>query len=280
MSGKIRIKKINNEVVKPIKVPVVDPDKVGGFSLFENLYANIFLCAKKNSGKTNAIFKILQKCAGKNTDIYIFCSTAKKDATWLAIRKYFKKKKNNVYVHLSTREEKDDILKDIMDFLKNPDSDNDSGSDDSDGGGEFYKRPLIIVDEDEEDNDNDKTGKSGKVYPEAIFIFDDIGNELISKTITQFLKTNRHYHPKIIISSQNVNDIHPSARNQIDYWLLFGGHSKAKIEEIHKNASLSIEPEDLLNIYNFATKEKYSFLYIDARKNKYRKNFDTSIMLE
>ena len=85
----LSIQKINKEIVTPIDVPKVDKSKIKGFELFDELYANIFLLAKKKSGKTSTIFKILQKCSNKKTNIIIFSSTVHKDPNWLAIVKYF-----------------------------------------------------------------------------------------------------------------------------------------------------------------------------------------------
>ena len=45
-------RKINNETVKPIQVPIVDPDKIKGYDLFPELYSNIFLLAKKKKKVT------------------------------------------------------------------------------------------------------------------------------------------------------------------------------------------------------------------------------------
>ena len=44
----IKLEKINDEVVKPSKLPpVIDKKKIQGYSLFENPWSNIFICAKK-----------------------------------------------------------------------------------------------------------------------------------------------------------------------------------------------------------------------------------------
>jgi len=58
----IRIKKINNEKVKAIPIETVSPDKIKGSAIFPDLYCNIFLVARKKSGKTSTIFKILKSC--------------------------------------------------------------------------------------------------------------------------------------------------------------------------------------------------------------------------
>ena len=71
----IRLEKISKHVVHPIPVDKPDPDKIKGYDLIPKLYCTIFICAKKESGKTNAIFKILKECIGKKTHLYIVAST-------------------------------------------------------------------------------------------------------------------------------------------------------------------------------------------------------------
>lgn len=68
----ITLKKINNHVVKPIEVNHVDPDKIKGYDLIPKLFCTIFVCAKKESGKTNAIFKILKECSNKKLNYILF----------------------------------------------------------------------------------------------------------------------------------------------------------------------------------------------------------------
>lgn len=75
----ISTKRINNQKVKAIPIPDEDKRPIKGFDICEEVYANIFLCARKKSGKTSALFKILKECASKKTIIVVFCSTCYKD---------------------------------------------------------------------------------------------------------------------------------------------------------------------------------------------------------
>src|SRR4051794_36553234 len=90
--SKIKIARINNQVVKAIPIPDEDKRPIKGYDICEEVYANIFLCARKKVGKTSALFKIIKECATKKTIIVVFCSTAYKDKNWIEIRKYFEKK--------------------------------------------------------------------------------------------------------------------------------------------------------------------------------------------
>ena len=90
----ISLKQINNQYVRPIAIPSqLDKRPIKGYDICEEIYANIFLCAKKKSGKTSALFKIMKECTDKRTIIIVFCSTCYKDENWIEIRKYFEKKR-------------------------------------------------------------------------------------------------------------------------------------------------------------------------------------------
>jgi len=65
--------RINREVVKAVAlIDKQDTRPVKGSALFRLAYANIFLCARKNSGKTSAIYKIIKECSGRNTTVIAF----------------------------------------------------------------------------------------------------------------------------------------------------------------------------------------------------------------
>jgi hypothetical protein len=71
----------------------------------------------------------------------------------------------------------------------------------------------------------------------------------------------------------------PAGRSQIDYWLLYQGHSEAKLEEIFGYLNLDITFEKFKELYHSATKEKYNFLYIDRNDETFRKNFNMKYVI-
>jgi len=265
---KINIKKINKEVVKPIPIEYVPPEKIKGYELFPEIYSNIFLVARKKSGKTCSIFKILKTCAGKRTKMYFFASSVNKDDNWKHIIKYFKKKGNDVESHLSFKER----LPQIFSELKAEADESDESDEDK-----LEKPKKVLEGFDEETKKKER--KEKKISPEIIFVFDDQGNEMRSQIIYELLKMNRHMKCKCIISCQYVHNLTPEALKQCDYFLVFGGNSIDKLEKIVKDADLPIDFDLFLKLYENATKEKYNFLYIDTRDIKFRKNFNKEFKL-
>lgn len=267
------MKRINNIVVKAITLKCNPNQKIKGYCLFPEIYSNIFLVAKKKSGKTSAIFKILRECSGKRTKLYFFVSTIYKDDSWEQIVKYFQKKGNELHISTSLKDNKE--LDDIVKSLQIEESKR-FDKKDKDKNVEKPKKYINIDDSDDESEEKPK--KEKKLSPEYIFVFDDIGSELRDPSIDQLLKTNRHFKSKVILSSQYVNDLKPESRKQIDYWILFKGHTEDKLSTIFKDSDIDIEFEKFEELYKTATKEDYNFLYIDTRTDTFRKTFNTLLI--
>jgi hypothetical protein len=288
----ISLRKINNHTVKPIQLPSnLDKRPIRGYDLIEELYANVFLCARKKVGKTTVIYKIIKDCIIKSTVIYLFCSTIFKDEAWIEIRKKIEKNGNELHAFTSIYEDGQDQLdllieklsqeaeeqevnkedelpedkhEDIMERLKNLYS----------GAGHNSPKP------EDEEQERTKPRKSKYRAPEVLIVFDDISNELKSPTLLKLLKMNRHFRTKIVVSSQYPNDLLPQSRKMIDVFMIFKGFSEKKMKEIYRDTDSSLPFDIFYSIYKKATSDKkHSFLYIDTRSEKYRCNFDKEFII-
>ena len=257
--------KINDFKVQPINVPVIAPKNIRGYKLFPEIYANVFLCARKRSGKTSVIYNIIKECADRETNVVVFCSTHQKDANWREIKKYLDGKKINNEFYTSLNDG-GNVLSEIIQDLQYQVSDSESSSEEEE-----------VVVKFKQDRKRKKKKKPTIISPKYIFIFDDLSGELRKPEIAQLLKTNRHYKSKVIISSQYIHDLLPMSLRQIDTWLVFSGLPTEKLEQVYKQADLSIDFDKFEELYQRATAEKYSFFYIDTRADKYRKNFNIEI---
>lgn len=110
-----------------------------------------------------------------------------------------------------------------------------------------------------------------------MFIFDDMNHELKNKDVAGLVKMHRHIKSKVILSSQWVNDLKPESRRQMDYWILFGGHSREKLEELFPMLDSQYDFETFYAVYQYATSKPYNFLFIDANKDTFKKNFTTEL---
>jgi len=97
---------------------------------------------------------------------------------------------------------------------------------------------------------------------------------LKSTSLTSLLKKNRHFLSKVVVSSQYLNDLAPQSRKQIDYFLIFKGQPQAKLDEIYRDADISVDEHTFYKLYKHSTEAKYSFLYIDTNNNTYRRTFN------
>ena len=108
-------KKVNNKVVKALKLES-DNDKreIRGHELFPFIHDQVFLNARKFSGKTVVLSYILRECCGPKTQIIVFCSTLHKDPSWQSIYKWAMSKGISFTGFTSLQDGKKDILQNFI----------------------------------------------------------------------------------------------------------------------------------------------------------------------
>lgn len=279
----IRENKINDISIKPLISHTTDPKKVLGGKYFIDPYSNVAIIAKKKSGKTTLLYNILNKVCRKGTTIIFFCSTINKDDTYKHILKMLEKKKCclDVNTHFIT-EDKENIVKELLAELKNPD--------------EIYQEPSKVKEQpimgfgrpeldpfkkerEEKEKAEKKPRKPSKIAAEYVLVFDDLGADMRNKVITQLSKVLRHYKIRCFYLQQYLTDLEPACRKQLDYAILFKSFNDKKLKDIYLSLDLGIDYEDFVELYEYATKDKYNFLYVDVRNDTFRKNFNKELIL-
>lgn len=292
-----KLAKINDEKVKPIK-PLKEPDlrPVKGSKLFAECNASIFVCASRGSGKTSVVGKVMKDCIGPETKIYVFCANLDKDKSWIALQNYFEDRGYDFtgFTSITDPESGENMLQalnyeiqerarearleaQLAEQIQNGEVDLNDGMMARKNGYLWDKMFGSVSEGDGEDDDTEKKKKKKEKYrsPEYLIVFDDLSDEIRnSREVAKLLKNGRHF-AKVVISSQYLKDLRPEARTNIDYFILFKGLDKKTLEEVFRNAKLSVTFPAFESLYKDATSEKYSFLYIDTRENKFRKNFDS-----
>lgn len=273
----IKLRKINDVSVEPLNIPKVEPCNIRGKDLFENLHPNILLLARKNSGKTTVLYKILKKCADKNTKVFIFCSTVYNDPSYGEIVKMFQKKKIQFEAFTDIVEGKGaraiNHLTAIVDEFKK--AENATETLFKGKGEEEPKEIKFLMFGGEEKVKKEKKPK--KLTPKYIFVFDDMSEDLRDPSVEYLLKKNRHLGIMNIISTQSYKDITPSAWKQIDYALLFKNLDEETLSDIRTRLTLPTKLPEFIEIYKTAIDGNYNFLYIDKGKVEYRQNFCSKI---
>ena len=274
----IKLKTINKDIIKPIKMYEEDKRPIKGGSICSTCYGNIALIASIASGKTNVLFNILKKCAGKKTKIIAFVSTLFNDNNWNVIKKWCKKNKIQFVGHTSIYEDGNDLLGGYVNEFTEKAKQREKKEDMI----EENKMIPITVEEslkicfnDDSDDEEEETCQ----YPETIMIFDDLANEIRDRNYENLLKKSRHFHILTITSSQDLKDITPASRAQMRIWILFRNINPERLQNIYDAISPNIAFNKFKSIYEHATKDKYNFLYINHREENYRKCFDKQYLI-
>jgi hypothetical protein len=300
---RITVEKVNDIKVKPLKTSIVETRPYKGFQMFREGLPNVMCCAKKKSGKTQTICNIIKHCADIDTQIVVISSTVNKDPAWSAMKKWCKD--HNIGFEGLT-EIRSIVNGRKADFLEQFSKEIMTGEEEELSSEEEEEVPHCSrfadqgMDEppspeysEEEEEPRILTGtvpsinrirfskpqgsiKQQKPYitPAYIVVIDDLSNELRIPSIQAFLKKNRHGKAMTITSSQYLNDWLPMALKNIDVFLLWKGLSIDKLEKIKKDSDLSIPIEIFEQIYKKATEAPFHFLYVNARDDEYRWNFD------
>ena len=263
-------KKVNN-----VKIRLVPDEKaeytrpIKGYDVCQHLYGNIFLCAKKNSGKTTVIWNFIDRCAGRDTVIIAFVSTLNNDPNWRAMQKKCEEKGLPVIGYTSLKEDGVDQLDALIKSLQDK-----AGDEKAEAAPPTPTTALPHMGLPGTETKETKKKRTPYRAPDYIIILDDLADELRNKSVATLLKKNRHFKCKVIVSSQWLNDLAPESLRQMSVVCMFRGFSLDKLEEFHAKANLGLPLDNFVALYQDATKEKFSFLYIDMDHGKYRKKFN------
>lgn len=276
--------KINSVKIKPLITHTTNPDDVLGGELFIDPFSNCCIVAKKKSGKTTVLYHILKKVCSKDSNVMIFCSTVHKDETYKKILEMLEKKGCNVLSYTHFIDGKVNLVETLLDELHNPDDEEENKPVNQlfekslNSNNPCYFGKVDLPPEEKEEKEQPKKPK--KISADWVLIFDDLGADLRNKVISHMSKVLRHTKMRAFYLCQNLYDMDAPMRKQLDYALLFRNFNEEKLKNIYESLDLSIPFETFLEIYDFATKEPYKFLYVDCRNEEYRKCFDKRIVYE
>ena len=256
----MQTKQLNAIEIKPVKVPKQKKKDILGYDMFPVQYSNIFITARKNSGKSNLVYRIVENCTNRYTKVLIFAATVNKDPVYKKLIKMLTKR--NIDTVAST-----DFMVDGIDLLAEFMANN-TGEKPAEKPEEKLQLDLFP------EPPPPRKSKKKAIEPNYLVILDDLGTECRHPSVTQLLKTNRHYHAKVIISSQHATDLDLASRRQLDYMLLLGGIPRDKLTLIYNSGDFNIQLNEFIDLYGDATAVKYSFMYCDITGGTYRKNFN------
>ena len=131
----------------------------------------------------------------------------------------------------------------------------------------------------------EKIVKSKKEDEQILLVFDDcITQDGFKKNqnnnvLNTIAVNGRHMGVSMIIASQKTSGASSFIRSQADGVVVFKSRSLAEIDSIYQDNSIgSMSKRDFINLLDFATIDKYSFLYINYQTNKIYKKFDEIVI--
>lgn len=247
-------KKINNNKVQVFKQKF-NEKKILHKDLINIPYFATYIFARRGCGKTNIAGNIIfQVAIPKYTILRIFSSCIDQDLTLQSIIKKCEKYKLEYELFDNIYDEEGNDL-----FLK-----------------QFEEIKLEVSELKE------KLDKSKIAYPLYIYYIDD-NNDILrnNKNLENFFYRFRHLKCVFILSSQSYKHIKPSIRSNLDLIIIPSKdipmeNLKLLYDERINSKKLSFDK--FLDIYTYATKDRFNFLYINVNDNlEFRKNFDTLI---
>jgi hypothetical protein len=272
-------KTLNNITVKPlVDANVLDETKIRGGKFFKEIYNVTYLCSRRKSGKTSVLAEIMKKTTDKKTTFWLFVPTHKIDPSWVTIIETLRDRGNTVNVFDSFMEGKTNILDEIVADLSSPEEEEKPSASTSLLNMTSIQPSIVRPKAIEEKRKYEYKPK--KTAPLHCFVVDDNSQELKSPALHSLVKLSRHLKASVYISSQYCNDLMPGVLKQLSYFICFRSMTRDKLEHIHRQLDLSIDLEKFYDIYDFATKDEFNFLYIDMRNQTFRKNFSKELTFD
>jgi len=264
---------LNNISIKPlVNGNAIDEKKIKGSAMFPTLHDVVYLCARRRSGKTSVLAEILKKTSDRKTVFWLFVPTSRVDESWKTIIALLESRGNTVNVFDSIMEGKTNLLDEIVTDLSAGDE-----QPKKEEPQQIQGTGVKLLFEPKESEKKKYEYKPKKIAPAHIFCFDDISAELKNVGLQSLVKMSRHIKASVYISSQYVNDCTPQVLKQLSYFICFRSMTRDKLDHIHKMLDLSIDIEKFYDIYDFATREQFSFLYCDMKNQSFRKNFNKEL---
>ena len=121
----------------------------------------------------------------------------------------------------------------------------------------------------------------------VLIVFDDMiadieYNKKFKRIIKELFRRARKINISIVFITQSYFKALKDATVNITHYILMKISNKKELKRIAEEKSGHLDYKDFLKIYNYCTREPYSFMFIDTRPTAsvtFKKNFDEPIDL-
>ena len=206
----------------------------------------MLIIGPSGSGKTNTLLQLINNFHPIDK-IYLYAKDTDEKKYQFLINKTEQagiKNLNDPHAFIEYSNNMDDVLDDINNYNKNRD-----------------KKVLIIFDD---------------------MIADIMRSEKFKAIVKELFIRCRKLNVSIVFITQSYFRTPKDARLNTTHYILMKIGSKKELKNIAEENSGHLDFKDFLKIYNYCTKEPYSFMMIDTRPNAaipFKKNFDEPIDL-
>ena len=206
----------------------------------------MLIIGPSGSGKTNTLLHLINNF-NPIDKIYLYAKDTDEKKYQFLINKREQagiKNLNDPHAFIEYSIDMDDVLDDINNYNKNRD-----------------KKVLIIFDG---------------------MIADIMRSEKFKAIVKELFMRCRKLNISIVFITQSYFRTPKEARLYITHYILMKMGNKKELKSIAEENSGHLDFKDFLNIYNYCTKEKYSFMLVDTRPTArvtFKKNFDEPINL-
>jgi hypothetical protein len=250
-----------------MEVPIIKPHHVKEFHSKQSKYEHAgklpmraVILGPSGSGKTillqNMILDIYRGCFER---IYIFSPSIDVDMTWSPVRKYIE----DVIKVKPTKE--DPIYFDHYDA----------------------ESLSKIIDIQHRLAEHQKKNDHSKIY-QILVVIDDFADDPAftrhSKLLHSLYIRGRHTFISTITATQVFNALHPVIRKNITELYVYRLRNYRDLESLVDELSALYEKKTLLQLYNIATSEPHSFLYINLvahkKEDMFYMNYNKKLIVE
>lgn len=115
--------------------------------------------------------------------------------------------------------------------------------------------------------------------PHVLLVIDDcVGLVRRHSAVNHLASRYRHYNISMVFSTQLFRELPPVVRANASAVFIFQTHNKRELTKMEDEyASLTGGEDSFRHLYNEATKEKYSFLYIDVTRGLTRSSLGSIV---
>ena len=204
----------------------------------------MLIIGPSGSGKTNTLLHLINNFHPIDK-IYLYAKDTDEKKYQFLINKREQagiKNLNDPHAFIEYSNDMNDVLEDINNYNKNRD-----------------KKVLIIFDD---------------------MIADIMRSEQFKAIVKVFFIRSRKLNISIVLITQSYFRTPKDARLNSTHYILMTIGNKKELKSIAKENSGHLDFKDFLKIYNYCTKEPYSFMLVDTRPTArltFKKNFDEPI---